>query len=979
MKNLIGATIDQYQILVKVRETGTRSLFRAYDPRTRQHVGVEVVKVQAVDRPALLNLLNEQGDRNAKLNHPNIAPMIASGIHEDMIYLVYDFYPARPLRRFFNRKYPWHELARELVSVSQAAAHAHQMGICHGFLNPNSVVLDDKKIPILFDFGFERIITDHILARAPGAWINKWGYEYCAPEQLNGAPPDARSDVYSMGVILHEWIEGEIPLLEQTPLDTLRKRKFAGEKDIKFDKDVPPAIQTMIAKCLAVNPDDRYQSMQEAGVILARGALDLTITRSMVKKPLAVPAGRPTLIRPWVGVGLVLVLAIGAGLAWVGGAGQRSGFGGGTETSPPAAATPSKTLKPTVTPAATHPVISPPTTAPTRKPASITFPLFQETPVGSVSRAIQTANVKQMIPISVWGVGDLNDLTVSPDGRYVAAGSSRGLFIFDPGTLELRKYIDTYSWVSAIEFSPDSGLIAAGDRDGLIRVWDTDTWREITETAYSGHTLGVLDLAFSPDGKRLASVALDNNLIQWNVGARENVKSDPVQVLSVSCVTYSSDGSRVVTGGGDFKVNVWDVDNLSPVRSITFSSKVVDLASVRDAPLVLVGGSDRRVTLVGIGDASGSETLGNLQFPLTGVAASADGKTFAAGDINGGIFVWNREGAQVWRTQGNTLGAVAGSLGSVHNLAFDPDGKTLYSALRNGTLRALDTSTGQELRQNQSLDAHANRFTISHNGKYLISQHDYNTVKIWEISNGSLAHQLSGEIETGNPFSQDDRYFALSTDPSTVKVFSTNGWGEVHTFNGHQKVEAIQFVQGDTQVAAGYDQVIRLWSMSSGQQLKTKKQFSGSGCSNYLDLKDKPVLSITNYQFVLTGVQNRSMLCNFNKADFMKAFYVDDLNGRLVYGGNSQLVALLSESNTREMSGVNLRNVVSAAINPDGDLLAAAYDDNTIHLWDVSTRQEVISLFGHTGSITDLRFTPDGMFLISSSLDGTIRLWGVPK
>ena len=103
------------------------------------------------------------------------------------------------------------------------------------------------------------------------------------------------------------------------------------------------------------------------------------------------------------------------------------------------------------------------------------------------------------------------------------------------------------------------------------------------------------------------------------------------------------------------------------------------------------------------------------------------------------------------------------------------------------------------------------------------------------------------------------------------------------------------------------------------------------------------------------------------------------VNGRLVYGGNSQLVALLSESNTREMSGVNLRNVVSAAINPDGDLLAAAYDDNTIHLWDVSTRQEVISLFGHTGSITDLRFTPDGMFLISSSLDGTIRLWGVPK
>lgn len=979
MKNLIGATIDQYQILVKVRETGTRVLFRAYDPRNRQHVGVEVVKIQAVDRPALLNLLNEQAGRNAKMDHPNIASMIASGIHEDMIYLVYDFYPARPLRRFFNRKYPWHELARELVSVSQAVAHAHQTGICHGFLNPNSVVLNDKKAPILFDFGFERIITDHILARAPGAWINKWGYEYCAPEQLNGAPADERSDVYSMGVILYEWITGEIPLHEQTPLGTLRRRMAAGTKDIKFDKDVPPAIQTMIEKCLAVNPADRYQSMQEVGVILARGALDLTITRSMVRKPLSVPPGRPSLIRPWMGVGLALVLAIGAGLAWAGGAGQRSGFGGGTETASPAAVFPTKTLKPTLTPAATEPVFSSPTAAPTRMPASITFPLFQETPVGSVGQAIQPANVQQMIPISVWGIGDLNDLTVSPDGRYVAAGSSRGLFIFDPDTLELRKYIDTYSWVNAIEFSPDSGLVAAGDRDGLIRVWDTNTWREITETVYSGHTMGVLDLAFSPDGKRLASVALDNHLIQWNVGSREGIRSDPVQVPSVSCVTYSSDGGWIVTGGGDFKINVWSDKDLSLARSITSSSKVVDMAGVKDAPLVLVGGSDRKVTLVSIAEEAGSETLGNLQFPLIGVAASSDGRTFAAGDVNGGIFVWKMDGTQVWRRQGDTLGTVPGSLGRVHNLAFSPDGKTLYSASRNGALRSLDAGTGQEIRQNQSLDAHANRFTISHNGKYLISQHDNNTVKIWEIVNGRLAHQVTGEIKTGNPFSRDDRYFALSADPSTVKVYSTESWEEIHVFNGHQKVEAIQFVQNDAQLAAGYDQVIRLWSMSSGQELKTKKQFSGSGCSNYLDLKDKPVLSITNYQLILTGIQNKFMLCNFNRADFMKAFYVDEVTGNLVYGGNSQLAVMLSESSRQEMSDVNLRNVVSAAINPAGDLLAAAFDDNTIHIWDVFTRREIMSLFGHSGSITDLRFTPDGKFLISSSLDGTIRLWGVPK
>jgi len=120
------------------------------------------------------------------------------------------------------------------------------------------------------------------------------------------------------------------------------------------------------------------------------------------------------------------------------------------------------------------------------------------------------------------------------------------------------------------------------------------------------------------------------------------------------------------------------------------------------------------------------------------------------------------------------------------------------------------------------------------------------------------------------------------------------------------------------------------------------------------------------------------LLCNFQKLDFMKAFYIDETNGKLAYGGNSQLFVQYSTGQKLEMAGVNLHNVVSAAINPDSSLLAAAYDDNTIHIWEIATQQEVMSLYGHSGLITDLRFTPDGKLLISTSLDGTIRLWGVP-
>ena len=978
MKNLIGATINQYQIFVKVRETGTRVLFKAYDPRAHQHVGLEIVKVQCVDSSALLNLLKEQARKNARLTHPNIAALIDSGIHDETIYLVYNFYPARPLRRFFNRTYSWGELARELVSITQAVGYAHEAGIIHRALNPNSIILDDKKNPILFDFGFEQIIKDFTLAHSQGAWINKWGYEYCAPEQLNGETPDARSDVYAMGMILHDWMNGEIALLEPTPLDTLRKRIFSQPQDLKPRKEIPPAIRTLVEKCIAVDPAERYQSMQEVGLILARGALDLTITKSMVRKPLSAASPRPAMNRSWMALGLLAVVVLAAGLVWGAGSGFLSSDGSdGSETAIPPIVTQSSTPRPTSTPAATKTSV-PPTIAvavTSNAPAvGITYPLFQETPIVSVDQVIQTDNVNQLVPISVWGIGDMNDLAASPDGRHLAAGTSRGVFVFDPVTLDLQEYIDTYSWVSAVAFSPDSKTIAVGDRDGLVRLWDTDTWQEMTETTYSGHTKGILDLAFSPDGTRLASVGLDNNLFQWEVNSKDASKPAPIPVTSVSSVAYSSDGRYIVTGDGLFKVNIWDAGSTALTRAVTLTSRVVDIASVGDSSLLVVGGGNQTVWLVNVDTGTIAGTVGSLQYPLARIAAASDGKSIAGADVNGGIFVWNIDSALLWKSPALTGGVVPSNpLGSVHSLAFGPDGKTLFSGLRNGTLRAFDASSGQDIRQNQSLDAHVNKFTVSHDSRHLLTQHDNRTVKLWDIWNSRLLYPVQGEIKLDNPFSQDDRYFAIASDPLTVKVFLTAKGDEIHTFNNREKIEAIRFIRNDAQVAAGYDKSIHLWSMASGQEMKTSRDFSGSGCSNYLDWKDALVFSVTSFHHIMEKGQSNSSLCNFQKVDHMRAFYIDDGNGTLAYGGNS----LLSVRGAA-MEGVNLRNVVSVAVSPSGNLAAAAYDDNTIHLWDVATRQEVMSLYGHSGSITDLRFTPDGRLLISASLDGTIRLWGIP-
>lgn len=982
MQNLVGTTFQQYQILAKIRETATRILFKAYDTKAQRYTALEVVKGTHGDPSGLFERLNAQMQKNAGLEHPGIAVVTDTGIHEGIIYLVYGFVPTYPLRRFFNRTYSWQETARELVSITHALAYAHEKGIWHGFLNPASLVLDDKRNPILFDFGFEQIITDHIVANTPGAWVNRWGHEYQPPEQLSGGPTDRRADIYAIGMMIHEWLLGKLPLLDTTLLGTLQARKNMEpirkkkRQERKQERTLlTPVVEQLIRKCIARNPAERYQSMQEVYIVLARGALDMTITKRMVRKPLAITDRRASIRRVLLALGTVAVLAV-AGFAFA----YRSNI---LASEPPAdVATPTSSMPAPTTPATSTPRptatpqtvdLLPATEAPRLNTASL--PLFQgESLALIVNQPITPDNVDQMVMVSLWGIGEVNRVATSADGKYLAVASSIGVFVLDAQNLELVKYMDTRSWVTAIAFSPDSRAIASGDREGLIQLWHVDTWEEF-ETPFSGHKQSILDLAFSPDGTKLASVALDNTLIQWQVSPQDAPNPVRLTVSGATAVTYSSDGNRLITGGNDFKINVYDAANPALLQSITASAKIVDIASGGNR--LVVGGADQRISILDLENAT-LTPVGSMQYPLTAVAFSPDGQYIAGGDINGGVAIWDQNPTPLWRSQNYVLGNSASITmpGSPHSLSFSPDGKLIFSGLQNGTLRALNTNTGEEVATNRTLNVRANKTVFSHDGKYALTQQGNNTLTMWEVWRATPLYQIQGSLKEGDAFSQNDRMFAIAADIDTVKIHESTSGRELYALNEHQDLSTIKFLNGDTHLAAGYDQWMHLWSLSSGQELKIKKAYAGRGCVTMNDWQDQPLFSITNFHYVIDRDQTTSVLCNFQKLNWTVA--INDASEQIAYGGNSKLTVVTSGGETLEFA-VNRKNIVSVALTPAGDVLAAAFDDHTIHLWNVNTREELFSLFGHDGLITGLRFTPDGKLLFSVSQDGTIRVWGVPN
>lgn len=988
MNNLVGTAIEHYQILAKIRETPTRVLFRAFNTKSQSYTAVEVIKTLRGEPSELLHLINNQVHKTTSLTHPNIAVITDTGIYDGLIYIVYNFSPTHHLRRFFNRTYSWQETAREFLMITHAIAYAHEREVFHGDLHPSSIILDEKRNPILFDFGFERIITDHLLAHSPGAWINRWGYEYRAPEQLNRGRPDERCDIYALGIMLHEWLIGKIALLDSTIIGTLRMRNTTPDMS-KAKPPIPLTIQNLIKKCTAPNPVDRYQSMQEVYIVLARGALDMTITQKMVQRPMDIPARRANTkqLLTWLRVTItILVFAISFFSLF-------NLYGKDFATPPPSSAPlPAKTqamstvTKIETTSSPTQEVIA----TQTARPFPLAFPAYQATPIiSAIDQTIGISNINQMIMVSQWGIGNINCLASSPDGKFAAVASSIGIFIFDAKNLQLEKFIDTRSWVTSIDFSPDGQTLVSGDRDGLIQLWSTETWQE-SETPYSGHTKSILDLVFSPDGKKLASVSLDNLLIQWKVDSTDNVKSTQAKLVGgAASVAYSSDNTCIVTGGNDFQINIWDAEDLKILQTIAFSSRIIDIVSIKNSRHFIIGGNDQKVALLDITDGANVTQLGILQYPLTSIVVSSNTKLIAAGDINGGITVWENSTdlkfKELWKSRNYTIGDLTSldKPGSPHSLTFNPDGTLIYSALRNGTIRILDAMAGTDVQQNQLFNAHAKKLAVSPDNQYLISQQDNHLLTIWNIWNGAPLYQLQGELKDGNPFSQDGSKFAVDSagsGPAVVKVYNPTNGDEIYTLNSFSGLKAIQFIKDDELLVTVYDQFAHLWSMSSGQELKTSRRYEGAGCSTLHDLNGDPVISITNYYHVVADNQNRPGLCVFETLDWKVA--ISERNGLIAFGGNSKLAIVSNIRNTnstaQDMRDVNRRNIVSVALSPNGELVAAAFDDHTIHIWDIVTREELINLYGHNNSITDLQFTPDSKLLISSSLDGTIRLWGIP-
>ena len=273
---LIGKTLGQYTILEEAGRGGMATVYLAKQSSMNRNVAIKVLPPHFLHDPSFLERFKREVEVISQLEHPHILPIYDYGEAEGMPYIAMRYLGGGSIAQIIRHGVPKLEaLVRPMRQISQALDYAHLQGIIHRDLKPGNIMLDEGGNAYLSDFGIARVmgsdLTGSAIIGTPA---------YMSPEQANGSPIDGRSDIYSLGVVLFELITGREPYQAETPMALLLKHLSEPMPPAHdFREDVSDAIEAVLARATAKDPDQRYSSAKEMSDAFERAVRSKNETR----------------------------------------------------------------------------------------------------------------------------------------------------------------------------------------------------------------------------------------------------------------------------------------------------------------------------------------------------------------------------------------------------------------------------------------------------------------------------------------------------------------------------------------------------------------------------------------------------------------------------------------------------------------------------------------------------------------------------
>ena len=264
--NLIGKIIgNRYEILEEVGLGGMATVYKAKDHVLNRLVAVKVLKDEFTTDADFVKRFNTEAQSAASLSHPNIVSIYDVGHEEEnnLYYIVMELIQGKTLKEIINSEgtLSWKWAVNIAMQIASALELAHKKGIVHRDIKPHNIIITEDGIAKVTDFGIAKAVSNSTIT-AFGTTIGS--VHYFSPEQAKGGFTDAKSDLYSLGVVMYEMLTGKVPFDADTPVSVALKHMQEEPKEpAEINPEIPSAVNKIVVKAMQKEPSTRYQSATE--------------------------------------------------------------------------------------------------------------------------------------------------------------------------------------------------------------------------------------------------------------------------------------------------------------------------------------------------------------------------------------------------------------------------------------------------------------------------------------------------------------------------------------------------------------------------------------------------------------------------------------------------------------------------------------------------------------------------------------------
>ena len=538
----------------------------------------------------------------------------------------------------------------------------------------------------------------------------------------------------------------------------------------------------------------------------------------------------------------------------------------------------------------------------------------------TASVEISVAKLFPKAPTKAFDDHGIGKIVYSPDGNLLTIRGSEGLFLYDPKTLDRVAHLGEFNDIFTIAFNPDHTLLALGDLDTTIRLWNIATRKQIH--AFTGHKGAVRSIDFSRDGAFLASASGDGTVRVWNIEKRRQVAALDIKKLTEETprrVIFSPNGSLVGISVLNGELILWDFQTEQIQHRIEH------------------------------------------QFIFPEIAFSLDGKTVLC--IKGDLKFWDVETGKLLAIQKNTRN---------QKLTTHPN-RNIVASFGWGnstTIRLWDMNQKTELAQ---LLVKGNVLSVAFNpvSDQLALTAGTTTIQIWDMATQKLVREK--ETHTGNillhSISPDGETFAGSHADYSIRLWDIKSGGERVRLTGHTTIpRVLAFSPNGAILASGHKETIHIWDVAHGTE---RARFELRSALNFVFSPDsRKLIGANDFHTVkIWDIAEKKLLATLQGED-------GDGRGiaaKLAISPDGKYLASTEASNAihlwnletlrrRSLLRGHLFRIGSLAFSPDAEILASGDLKGNVIVWDIKTKKQITAFKG--GRPWSMTFSPDGQYLL---------------